>query len=226
MIDKRVATVEDALAGLADGAVVMTSGFGESGVPIALIQALEKTGVGGLTMIQNGLRLLETSAPLLFSERRVRKVICSSARGRGAEPTLFEQQFRSGELELELVPQGTFAERMRAAGCGIPAFYTPTGVGTSLTEGKEVREFNGRKCVLEHALHADFALIRADKADRWGNVSFRGTQENFAPVMAMAARTTVVEVTTLSDEPLPLDTIGIPGIFVHRVIQLPDLRQL
>ena len=224
MIDKRVNTVEAALAGLSNGAAIMCSGFGGTGSPLALVRALEKTTATDLTIILNGLRALENNAPSLFSEKRVRKAICSSARGRGTEPTLFERQLQAGELELELVPQGTFAERMRAGGAGILAFYCPTGVGTRLAEGKEVREFDGKRCVLEAALKADFALIRAHTADRWGNVGFRGTQKNFAPVMAMAAKTTVVEVDVLSEEAIPQEQIGIPGIFVHRVIQLPDLR--
>jgi 3-oxoacid CoA-transferase A subunit len=129
-----------------------------------------------------------------------------------------------GTLELELVPQGTFAERMRAGGAGIPAFYTPTGFGTKLTEGKESREFDGRQCVLETALTADFALMRADVADRWGNVSFRGTQSNFGPAMAMASRIAVVEVERISDEPLPSNAIDIPGIFTQRIIAVADER--
>lgn len=224
MIDKRVDSTEAALAGLADGARIMVSGFGGAGLPVALVKAVEASGVGGLTLILNSLRFVETYAPRLFEERRVARAICSAARGRGAEPSRYETQYFGGELELELVPQGTFSERMRAGGAGIPAFFTPTGVDTSLAEGKEMREFEGRPCVLETAIRADFALLRADRADRWGNISFRGTQGNFAPAMAMAATTAVAEVSRIEDEPLPPNAIDIPGIYVQRVIQLADER--
>lgn len=224
MIDKRVPTVEAAIDGLTDGAVIMISGFGGAGVPLALVTALAQTSIRDLTLIINGIRHLDTCAPNLFGEHRVLKAICSAARGRGREPTLYERQWQAGELEVEMVPQGTFAERMRAGGAGIPAFYTPTAAGTPLGEGKETREFNGRPCVLETALTADFALMRGHCADRWGNIDFRGTQANFGPAMAAAARVTVVEVDQISDTPLPPDQIDVPGIYVQRVIALPDER--
>lgn len=224
MIDKRVMNVEAALEGLVDGASIMISGFGGAGAPVALIHALESTSIRDITLIMNGIRYMDTHAPKLFGDRRVRKAICSAARGQGREPTPFECQWQDGELEIEISPQGTFTERMRAGGAGIPAFYTPTGAGTQLAEGKDVRDFDGRPCVLETALTADFALLRGHSADRWGNVSFRGTQANFGPSMAAAARMTVVEVEAISDEPLPPGNIGIPGIYVQRVIALPDAR--
>ncbi len=224
MIDKRVATVEAALEGLTDGASIMISGFGGAGVPVALIQALAHTSVRDITMIINGIRHVDTCAPTIFGDHRVRKVVCSASRGQGREPTVYERQWQAGELEVEMVPQGTFAERLRAGGAGIPAFYTPTGAGTPLGDGKEVRDFNGRPCVLEAALTADFAFMRAHCADRWGNVDFRGTQANFGPAMAAAARTTVVEVETISETPIPSDQVDVSSIYVQRVIARPAAR--
>ncbi|NKB54898.1 MAG: 3-oxoacid CoA-transferase subunit A [Alphaproteobacteria bacterium] len=223
-MDKRIENIAAALDGITDGASVMISGFGGAGLPVVLIRALEAASVDNLTLILNSLRFIETYAPGLFADKRVRKTVSSAARGRGKESSEYELQLEQGTLELELVPQGTFAERMRAGGAGIPAFYTPTGFGTKLTEGKETREFNGRQCVLETALTADFALMRADVADRWGNVSFRGTQANFGPAMAMASRVAVVEVERVLDEPLPPNAIDIPGIFTQRIIAVPDER--
>jgi 3-oxoadipate CoA-transferase alpha subunit len=224
MIDKRVETTEEAMAGIADGASIMINGFGGAGLPVVLIKALEAVPVGDLTLILNSLRFIETYAPRLFSEQRVSKAVSSAARGRGRESSEYERQLEQGLLELELVPQGTFAERMRAGGAGIPAFYTPTGAGTKLTEGKEVRDFDGRPCVLETAIRADFSLMRGSAADRWGNVSFRGTQSNFGPAMAMAADIAVVEVDEISEEPLPVNSIDIPGIFIQRILAVPDER--
>ncbi len=224
MIDKRISRVEEALEGLPDGATVMISGFGGAGLPVVLIRALEATSAGGLTLILNSLRFIETYAPALFTDRRVVKTISSAARSRGKGTAVYEYQVEEGFLEAEIVPQGTFAERIRAGGAGIPAFFTPTGVGTKLTEGKEVREFDGRPCVLEPAMTADFALMRATVADRWGNVSFVGTQSNFGPAMAMAAKTAVIEVDEVSDEPLDPRIVDIPGIFTQRVLAVPDER--
>ena len=224
MIDKRISTVGEALNGIADGANVMISGFGGAGLPVVLIRALEAAPVGGLTLILNSLRFIETYAPRLFADRRVVKTVSSAARSRGKGTAVYEYQIEEGFLEAEIVPQGTLAERIRAGGAGIPAFFTPTGAGTKLTEGKEAREFDGRSCVLETALSADFALLRGHVADRWGNVAFRGTQSNFGPAMAMAAKVAVVEVDEISDDPLPPDRIDIPGIFTQRVIAVPDER--
>jgi len=224
MIDKRVTTTQAALAGLHDGASLMLSGFGGAGFPVALVRAVERLGVCDLTLIMNTLRFVETYAPLLFEERRVRRAVCSAARGRGERPSSFERQLFAGELEIELVPQGTFSERVRAGGAGIPAFYTPAGVGTPLAEGRETRNFDGRLYLLETSLRADFALIRGHRADRWGNVIFTGSQMNFAHAMATAAQITVVEVDRIEDEPLPPNAIDIPGIYVQRVIALDDER--
>ena len=221
MIDKRVANVEEALAGITDGASIMLCGFGGTGIPFVLTTALGKKSVRNLTLVSNSVRHTEECAPSLFEDKRVVKVIVSAARSRGREPTTSERQLEDGTLQLELVPQGTFAERMRAAGAGIPAFYTPTALGTKLTEGKEVRDFNGRQYVLETALGADFAFIGADRADRWGNVSFRGTQENFGPGMAMGSRIAIIEAKHVTDEPIPPREVDIPGIYVQRVLQVP-----
>jgi 3-oxoacid CoA-transferase A subunit len=220
MIDKRVETIEAALDGLGDGASILVSGFGGAGVPFALIRALENMPVRNLTLILNGIRFVDGFAPRIFGDRRVSRVICSAARSRGRDTANYERQWLDGLLEIEMVPQGTFAERMRAGGAGVPAFYTPTAVGTDLADGREVREFQGRPCVLETAITADFALIRAARADRWGNVRFRGAQGNFG--LAMAIRTTVVETDNATDEPIEPDSIHVPGIYIDRVIELED----
>ena len=216
--------MDSALAGLVDGASVMINGFGGAGTPISLIKGLAACGAGDLTLIANSLRYVEAYAPEMFVHRRVRQAITTAARAPGRDTANFERQWLDGDLAIEVVPQGTFVERMRAGGAGIAAFFTPTAAGTALAEGKEMREFDGKPYILEHALKADFALLRASRADRWGNLSLRGTQGNFGPSMAMAARTTVVEVDELVDEPIPPAEVGLPGIFVQRVIVLPDLR--
>ena len=225
MIDKRVDTVEQALEGLSDGASIMIGGFGGSGLPVALVRALETTTARDLTVILISLRFIELYAPRMITERRIVKGICTAARSPGKAQSEYERQIGEGALELELTPQGTFAERLRAGGAGVPAFYTPTGVGTLLAEGKESREFDGQQCLLETGLKADFALIRATVGDRWGNVSFRGTQRNFCLAMATAARTTVVEVETIQTTPLSPEAIDVPGIFTQRIIALPDGRK-
>jgi len=222
MIDKRVTSLAAALEGLGDGASILVGGFGGAGLPFNLLKALEENGTRDITLIINGIRYVEAFCPKIFGEARVTKVICSAARSRGPDTSNYERQWLDGDLEIEMVPQGTFAERIRAGGAGIPAFFTPTGVGTQLTEGKEIREFNGRACAMETAITADFAFIRSMRADKWGNVRFRGTQGNFSLAMAMAARTTVVETGSATDEPVVPDDVHIPGIFVHRVIEIED----
>lgn len=224
MIDKRVDSTAAALAGLQSGMRLMISGFGGAGFPTALVRALEASEVGDIRLVSNTLRIIQDFAPGLFAPGRIRDVICSSARSRGSETSEFEKRLLSGELPFELVPQGTFAERLRAGSAGIPAFYTPTGVGTKLTEGKEEREFDGRRYVMERAITADFALLRGHRADRWGNVIFEGTQANFGPAMAGAATVTVVEAEIVEDEPLPAHQVHVPGVLVQRVFQSPDLR--
>lgn len=222
MIDKRVTSLAAALEGLDDGASILVGGFGGAGLPFALLKALEEKGTRDITLIINGIRYVEGFCPKIFGEQRVTKVVCSAARSRGPDTSNYERQWLDGDLQIEMVPQGTFAERIRAGGAGIPAFFTPTGVGTQLTEGKEIRNFDGRPCAMETAITADFAFIRAMRADRWGNVRFRGTQGNFSLAMAMAAHTTVVETGSATDEPIVPDDVHIPGIFVNRVIEQED----
>jgi 3-oxoadipate CoA-transferase alpha subunit len=225
MIDKRVSTADEALAGIADGATVMLSGFQGSGVANALISALIETGTRNLTLIANGAGHPASKQGELIGSGAVAKLICSSARGRGRESTPFEERWLAGDIELELVPQGTFAERIRAGGAGIPAFYTPVGADTALAEGKERRTIDGRDCILETALTADFTLLRAERGDRWGNLVYVGTQANFSPVMAMAGRVTVAEVSSFApDGALAPESIRTPGIFVNRIVEQPDTR--
>lgn len=223
MIDKQVGDVPAALRGLQSGASLMIGGFGNAGLPANLVRALAPMELTGLTLIINAIRRIDECDAALFDERRISHVITTAFRGPGAAAANFEAQWLRGEVSLEIVPQGTFAERIRAGGAGIPAFYTPTAAGTSLADGREQRRFQGRDCVLEEALRADFALLRAQKADRFGNLSFRGTQANFGPAMAAAADITVVEVEEISESPLPPGQIHLPGIYVDRVLQAPRL---
>jgi len=217
MIDKTVASVEDAVAGIQDGATVMIGGFGRAGQPVELIDALIAQGASDLTIVNNNAGNGDTGLAALLAKKRVRKIICSFPRQ--SDSWVFDGLYRAGEIELELVPQGNLAERIRAAGAGIGAFFTPTGVGTQLAEGKESREIDGRQYVLEYPIKADYALVSGLKADRWGNVVYRKTARNFGPIMATAAATTVVQV----DEIVELGSIDpeavvTPGIFVDRVV--------
>lgn len=221
MIDKRVDSIAEALDGLSDGATIMISGFGGSGEATHLVKAMEATSVRELTIVMNSIRHLFTAAPLFFEQERVRKIVVSAARFPGREPGLFERQVADGKIELEMVPQGTFSERLRAAGAGIPAFYTRTGAGTTLSDGREMRRFGEHDYVLEEALHGDFAFIGAQRADRWGNVLFRGTQANFGPGMAVASKVAIVQVREATDEPIEPNSVDIPGIYVQRVWQQP-----
>lgn len=219
MINKIVETAAQALADIKDEATIMIGGFGNAGMPAELIDALIEQGARGLTIINNNAGNGETGLAALLKAKRVSKIICSFPRQ--TDSYVFDALYRAGEIELELVPQGNLAERIRAAGAGIGGFFTPTGFGTRLAEGKEVREINGRQYVLESPLHADFALIKALKADRWGNLVYRKTARNFGPIMATAAKTTVVQVS----EVVPLgqldpEVIVTPGIFVQRVVAL------
>jgi 3-oxoadipate CoA-transferase, alpha subunit len=217
-IDKRVARAADALADVADGAAVMISGFGGAGFPNVLIRALREAGPRNLTLIVNSATHRYSLTHELIDAGQVRRVLCSAARGRDVNLSPFERLLKEGRIELECMPQGTFAERIRAGGAGIPAFYTPVGVGTPLAEGRETREFDGREHLLEQAIHADVALIRADRADRYGNLTFRYAQANFSPAMATAARTTIAEVRMVEEAPLPHTEIQLSGAFVHRVV--------
>ncbi|MDP6482016.1 MAG: 3-oxoacid CoA-transferase subunit A [Acidimicrobiales bacterium] len=219
MIDKGVADPAAALHDVVDGATVMIGGFGEAGSPIELIHALIDHGAGGLTVVNNNTGSGEVGLAALIRAGRVARMICSYPRS--ANSTVFPELYRSGRIELELVPQGTLAERIRAGGAGIPGFYTPTAVGTELVEGREVREFDGRDHVLEHALTADFALIKAHTADRHGNLVYNRTARNFSPLMAMAATTTVVQVAAVvATGGIDPEVVVTPGIFVDRVVHV------
>ncbi len=220
MINKIVRDMAAALEGVADGATVLVGGFGSVGQPDALIDGLIEHGAKDLTIVANNAGAGRVGLARLMELGRVRKIICSFPRSAGS--VVFEALYKAGKIELEIVPQGTLAERMRAAGAGVPAFYTPTGYGTLLTEGKPTAEFGGRMCVLEHALPGDVALVQAYKGDRWGNLTYRRSGRNFNPVMAMAAKLTIAQV----DEIAPLGTLDpeevvTPGIFTDRVIHLP-----
>ena len=217
-IDKRVASAVEALADVADGATVFISGFGGAGFPNVLIRALRDRGPKNLTLVVNSATHRYSYTHELIEAGLVRKVVCTAARGHTKEPSAFERLWMEGRIELECVPQGTFTERIRAGGAGIPAFFTPVGFGTELTKGKEVRNFQGRDYVLELAMTADVALVRADTADRYGNLSFRYAQMNFGPVMATAATLAVAEVRTMLNEPMSHEKVQLPGVYVDRVV--------
>ena len=217
-IDKRAANAAEALADVSDGATIFISGFGGAGFPNFLIRALRDRAPKDLTLIVNSATHRYSYTHELIQAGLVRKVVCTAARGHSKEPSAFERLWMDGKIELECVPQGTFTERIRAGGAGIPAFYTPVGFGTELAEGKEVRRFQDRDYVLEHAMKGDLALVRADTADRYGNLSFRYAQMNFGPVIAAAATLTVAEVRTVLDEPMPHERVQLPGVYVDRVV--------
>jgi 3-oxoadipate CoA-transferase alpha subunit len=219
MINKIVPTVEAALADVPDGATVMIGGFGTAGLPNELIDALIAQGARDLTIVNNNAGNGDTGLAALLAAGRVRKIICSFPRQ--ADSQHFDALYRSGRIELELVPQGNLAERIRAAGAGIGGFFTPTGYGTDLAKGKETRVIDGRHYVLEHPIHADFALIRAERGDRWGNLTYRMTARNFGPIMAMAARTTVATVHEVVElGVLDPENVITPGLFVQRVVRV------
>ena len=216
MIRKVVANADLALDGLADGMTLMVGGFGLCGIPENLIAALKLRGSRNLTCIANNAGVDGFGLGLLLESRQIRKMISSYV----GENDEFERQMLSGELEVDLIPQGTLAERCRAAGAGIPAFYTPAGYGTEVAEGKEIRMLGGKPHLLEHAFDADFALVKAWKGDEAGNLIFKGTARNFNPMMAMAGRITVAEVEELVPAgTLDPNAIHVPGIFVHRIVQ-------
>ena len=219
MIDKIVQSIADALAGVRDGATVLMGGFGAVGQPDELIEGLIELGVKDLTVVSNNAGAGKVGLAKLLEAGRVRKIICSFPRVAGS--TVFEDLYRAGKLELEIVPQGTLAERLRAAGAGIAAFYTPTAAGTKLAQGKEVRDFDGRPHVMELALKGDVALVEAWEGDRWGNLTYRESGRNFNPVMAMAADLTVAQVHHIRalGEIAP-DNVHTPGIFVNRVVRV------
>jgi 3-oxoadipate CoA-transferase alpha subunit len=221
MINKIVASVGEAVADIQDGATVMIGGFGTAGMPSELIDALIDRGARDLTIVNNNAGNGDVGLALLIKAGQVRKIVCSFPRQ--TDSWHFDALYRSGGIELELVPQGNLAERIRAAGAGIGAFYTPTGYGTLLAEGKETREIGGRHYVLEFPIHADFALIKALRGDRWGNLVYRKTARNFGPIMAAAARCTIAqvrEVVNLGD--LDPEAVITPGIHVQRVVEVPS----
>jgi 3-oxoacid CoA-transferase subunit A len=215
-MDKTVASAEEAIADLPDGATLMAGGFGLCGIPENLIQAIFRRGTRGLTVISNNCGIDSKGLGILLANGQVKKIIASYV----GENKTFERLYLDGKLEVELTPQGTLAERIRAGGAGIPGFYTATGYGTKVAEGKETREFDGRMYVLERALTADFAIVKAWKGDRFGNLVYRKTTRNFNPMMASAGRTTIAEVETLVEPgQLDPDQIHTPGIFVQRIIK-------
>jgi 3-oxoadipate CoA-transferase alpha subunit len=220
MINKIVQTMAEAMAGIRDGAVVLVGGFGSIGQPNALIEGLIEQGAKDLTVVANNSGVGYVGLAKLLDTGRVRKIVCSFPRT--ADPVVFERLWREGKIELECVPKGTMAERMRAAGAGIPAFYTATAVGTKLAAGKEEREIHGRKYILEEALYGDVALVEAWEADRWGNLTYKSSARNFNPVMATAAQLTIVQSQHIVElGALDPEKIATPGIFVDRVLHVP-----
>lgn len=215
-LDKVVTTYDQAMAGLADGMTIIAGGFGLCGIPEGLIAQIKKTGTRNLTIVSNNCGVDGFGLGILLENRQIKKMISSYV----GENALFEQQLLNGELEVELTPQGTLAEKIRAGGAGIPAFFTATGYGTPIGEGKEVREFHGRKYILEESITGDFAIVKGWKADRYGNVIYRHTARNFNPLAATAGKITVVEVEEIVEPgELDMDNIHTPGIYVDRVIQ-------
>ena len=224
MIDKRTGSVAEAVADIPDNATVMIGGFGEAGSPIELIHALIDQGAKNLTVVNNNTGSGHVGLAALIESGRVAKMICSFPRT--ANSTVFPDLYQRGDIELELVPQGTLAERIRAGGAGIPAFYTATAVGTPLVEGKEVRNFAGRDYLLEYGLRADFALIKSERADRYGNLVYNKTARNFSPIMAMAADTTIVQTHRPAEVgEIDPERVVTPGVFVDRVVTVENPAQ-
>ncbi|QDL38959.1 3-oxoacid CoA-transferase subunit A [Rhodoferax sediminis] len=219
MINKIAASVADALADVRDGATVMIGGFGTAGIPDELIAGLIAQGAKDLTVVNNNAGNADVGLAAMLKAGRVRKIICSFPRQ--ADSYVFDELYRSGKIELELVPQGNLAERIRAAGAGIGAFFTPTGYGTELAKGKETREINGKHYVLELPIYGDVALIKAECGDRWGNLTYRKAARNFGPVMAMAAKKTVATVHEIVElGGMNPEHIVTPGIFVHQIVKI------
>jgi 3-oxoadipate CoA-transferase alpha subunit len=220
MINKIVQSMADAMAGVKDGAVILIGGFGSIGQPNALIAGLIELGAKDLTIVANNSGVGHVGLAALLETRRVRKIVCSFPRT--ADPVVFEELWREGSIELECVPQGTMAERIRAAGAGVPAFYTATAAGTKLAEGKEERNFNGRAYILEEALRGDVALVEAWEADRWGNLTYKSSARNFNPVMATAADLTIAQAQHIVElGALDPEMVATPGIYVDRVVHVP-----
>jgi len=219
VIQKIIPSVAEALRDIADGSTIFISGFGGAGLPILLLDALLEQGAKNLTLISNNAGASGVGIAKLVGAGRVKKMVCSFPRQ--PESGAFDELYRAGKIELELVPQGTLAERIRAGGAGIGGFYTPTGFGTELAKGKDTREIDGMNYIFEKAIKADYALIKADKGDRWGNLTYHGTARNFGPVMATAARCTIAQVREVVElGALDPENIVTPGIFVKRIVQM------
>lgn len=219
MINKIVNTPAEAVSGIFDGATVMISGFGEAGSPIELIHALIDQGAKNLTIVSNNTGNGHIGLAALIENRQVKKMICSFPRT--AHSVVFPELYKRGEIELELVPQGTLAERIRAGGAGIPAFFTPTSVNTPLAAGKEIRNFNGKDYVMEYGIRADFALVKCKTADRYGNLLFNKTARNFGPIMCMAAKSAIVQAGELVETgEIDPEIVVTPGIFVKKVVEV------
>jgi 3-oxoadipate CoA-transferase alpha subunit len=219
MINKIANSVADAMAGIQDGSTVMVGGFGTAGIPNELIDGLIAHGAKDLTVVNNNAGNGDTGMAALLKTGRVRKIICSFPRQ--ADSYVFDELYRSGKLELELTPQGNLSERIRAAGAGVGAFFTPTGFGTDLAKGKETREINGKMYVLEYPIYGDVALVKAECSDRWGNLTYRKTARNFGPTMAMACKHTIAsvhEIVELGD--LDPEAIVTPAIFVNKIVKI------
>jgi len=224
MLDKRVRSLAEAVAGVRDGATVLIGGFGNAGIPVELIHALIDQGARDLTVVSNNAGSGRTDLAALLAAGRVRKIVCSYPKTSGS--VAFEELYAAGRIELELVPQGTLTERIRAGGAGIGGFYTPTAVGTMLAEGKEVRRLDGRDYVMEKPIKGDVALVKAERADRWGNLVFHASARNFGPVMASAAAITAAQARAIVElGALDPEAIATPGIFVHRVVCVPNPQQ-
>lgn len=220
MIDKITPDLTTAMAGISDGATILIGGFGSVGQPDTLIEGLIESGAGDLVVVSNNAGTGRAGLARLMELGRVRKIICTYPRSAGS--VVFEELYAAGKIALEIVPQGTLAERLRAAGAGIPAFFTPTAYGTELAEGKETRRIDGRDYVLEYALPGDVALVEAWEADRWGNLTYRASGRNFNPVMATAAKLTIAQTNHIRDlGELAPDLIGTPGLYVDRVLYAP-----
>jgi 3-oxoadipate CoA-transferase, alpha subunit len=220
MVNKIVSSIAEALADVRDGATVLIGGFGTSGIPAELIDGLIAHGAKDLTVVNNNAGNADYGLAALLKAGRVRKIVCSFPRQ--TDSWVFDELYRSGKIELELVAQGNLAERMRAAGAGIGAFFCPTGYGTELAKGKETREIDGKQYVLEYPIHGDVALIKAEAGDRWGNLVYRKAARNFGPVMAMAAKVTVASVHEIKElGELDPEAVVTPGIFVHRIVKIP-----
>ena len=221
MIDKRACNAAEAVSGIGDGATVLISGFGEAGSPTNLTHAVIDLGVRDLTVVSNNAGNGHVGIAALIEAGRVRRMVCSFPRS--SDAGVFIAAYRKGTIQLEVVPQGTLAERIRAAGAGIPAFFTPTSVGTPLAKDKKIHEFNGRPYVMEYALPGDVALVKADQADRFGNLTYNRAARNFGPLMCMAARTTIAQVREFVNAgDIDPERVVTPGIFVDQVVEIAD----